>query len=191
MSYLWCFRELNGEKEVLLRRLEMLLDGLPSSVASSTFSCGMIWPPTVQAIFLDCSCKVLLTSLQKESSPQDAMWTGGAVCRSGHGAGLQGLGNWRTDSNDLWFQEVTPHVRDHAESVLLIWRVLCDTSKIILIVLLFPIRSFKKIFCPTNLGALKRCPIRKRIVLVIRIFSMIQLNRFTKPVGFSFGHVWL
>lgn len=91
VSYLWCFLELNGEKDVLLLRLEMLLDGLLlSSVASSTFNCGIIWPPTVQAIFLDCSCKVHLTSREMESSPQDEMRTGGAVCGSGRGLDCRG-----------------------------------------------------------------------------------------------------
>lgn len=42
VSYLWCFLALNGENEVLLRRLEMLRDGLLFSVASSTFNCSMI-----------------------------------------------------------------------------------------------------------------------------------------------------
>lgn len=93
VSYLWCFLELNGEKEVLLRRVEVLLDGLLSSVASSTFNCGMIWPPTVQDIFLDCSCKAHLTSREMESSPLDEMRTGGA-CLQIWTAGVGKLANW-------------------------------------------------------------------------------------------------
>lgn len=55
VAYLWCFRELNGEKVLLVRREEeMLRDGLPPSSTSSTFNCGMICPPTVHAIPRDC-----------------------------------------------------------------------------------------------------------------------------------------